>query len=450
VVTFVVDPNPHIFLGDSESYLYTAATGWVPPDRSFLYGWGIGLLCSFGRSLAPLLLVQALMGVAAGLVLAHLLHAYLGCSRWNASLGALLFILDPMQLYYQHAIMTESAAMLMLALALWGLMAYGTSERLSTLLATSALFVLLVLIRQAYLPVSVALLLIAPLLRRSPRSQSGTDLNVAWRGALGGRVVSVICGLGLFVALLALYVQALAAWKHIAPQFSRSDGLFLVSYYAPLLERNDIADVGLREVVFAPSPFPLSDRTSMQQQLFLQKGLVDRLRGLADGNELAANAIARRLAMTAVAHHPLRLLALAAATFGDFWKPARIRASLYNALGLDRDLSDHLLAFMRQQFSLSITREYQRQGGFSQNLVEKTWLLHYWRLIVPLLLGVAGARAATRREVSLAIAGFAVVVTLGSLCFVIPMDVRFLHPGSWFAAMAIAVAIDRGGRVQGS
>jgi hypothetical protein len=85
-----------------------------------------------------------------------------------------------MQTYYQHAIMTESAAMLMLALALWGLMAYGTSERLSTLLATSALFVLLVLIRQAYLPVSVTLLLIAPLLKRSPRSQIGTDLNVAW------------------------------------------------------------------------------------------------------------------------------------------------------------------------------------------------------------------------------------------------------------------------------
>ena len=43
-----VDPLPKLFMGDSESYLWTAWSGWMPPDRSFLYGYVIRW-SSFGR-----------------------------------------------------------------------------------------------------------------------------------------------------------------------------------------------------------------------------------------------------------------------------------------------------------------------------------------------------------------------------------------------------------------
>ena len=34
-----VDADPAVFFGDSESYLATALEGWIPPDRSFVYGY---------------------------------------------------------------------------------------------------------------------------------------------------------------------------------------------------------------------------------------------------------------------------------------------------------------------------------------------------------------------------------------------------------------------------
>ena len=46
-----IDAAPAVFLGDSESYLATALEGWIPPDRSFAYGYVLRPLAVWTGSL---------------------------------------------------------------------------------------------------------------------------------------------------------------------------------------------------------------------------------------------------------------------------------------------------------------------------------------------------------------------------------------------------------------
>ena len=66
-----IDPHPALMFGDSASYLATAMEKWIPPDRSFIYGFIIRrLTVNFQiHSLMPVVLLQAfLSGIASWLV----------------------------------------------------------------------------------------------------------------------------------------------------------------------------------------------------------------------------------------------------------------------------------------------------------------------------------------------------------------------------------------------
>jgi len=54
----VLDHDFRFFLGDSDSYLHTAFTGWIPPDRSFLYGYLIGRMTRFVHRLDIVIFIQ--------------------------------------------------------------------------------------------------------------------------------------------------------------------------------------------------------------------------------------------------------------------------------------------------------------------------------------------------------------------------------------------------------
>jgi hypothetical protein len=443
----IVSPTPRFFLGDSQSYLFTATSGWVPPDRSFVYGWLVGALCSPAHSLFPLLLVQSLSGAVGGLILMDVACRFFNCSPPVGFLAGLLFVLDPLQLYFERAILTESLALLFLVLGLWALLAYAKTRRLSALIAAAFLFAILALLRQAFLSVAAALLAAAPLIAILSDRTSRIGMRVILRSmVVGGSAVVVLAG------LLLTYVYALAAWKHVPAQMSRSDGFFLASYFAPLLEPSDFEDPD-RELLFAPSPFALHKRgvDGYTPQMFAPGGLVDRLR-IRDG-DLEGNALARRIARTAARRHPLRLLALAGQTFLDYFDPMRIRASFHTALGLDRDLPPEMLQSARELFGYDAEPDWQRHAGRLTLLLEKAWLLHLVRLVLGLLLVVAAVRS-VRRDAPMVLIGSTVALTMASLCFMTIMDIRYLHSFSWLSCLALALAgkrfLRRGGQRLGS
>lgn len=161
-----IDPTLRFFLGDSASYLHTALTGWIPPDRSFLYGWILRASAVASHRLMAIALLQSLFGVATACLLFAIARRDLALGRRTSAALALLLALEPAQLFYERMLMAESAgtlcfvAMIAAGLAwlrrphwLWpGLWALGG--------------ILAVALRMSLLPVVLGFALLPPLVAR--------------------------------------------------------------------------------------------------------------------------------------------------------------------------------------------------------------------------------------------------------------------------------------------
>ena len=74
----MLDPSPKFYMGDSRSYIATAVTGWIPPDRSFFYGYVIRWLAVWTSSLTPLLIFQTLVGAMTAIMVAAICTGAMG------------------------------------------------------------------------------------------------------------------------------------------------------------------------------------------------------------------------------------------------------------------------------------------------------------------------------------------------------------------------------------
>src|SRR6267143_4502387 len=112
------DPLPKLFMGDSESYLWTALSGWMPPDRSFLYGYVIRWSSLWTGSLTSLLILQAFLGAITSLLVALVCRSVLGLAPGLSYLFGVLCSLDPLQLVWERYVMTETVSLFFYALVL--------------------------------------------------------------------------------------------------------------------------------------------------------------------------------------------------------------------------------------------------------------------------------------------------------------------------------------------
>ena len=106
-----LDHHPMFFFWDSASYIWTAVSGWLPSDRSFVYGYFIRLVSVTTRSLQTLVIVQTLLAVSISLVSAHLLIRYFAMHHWIAFGTSCVMTLEPLQLLYTRYVMTETLAL---------------------------------------------------------------------------------------------------------------------------------------------------------------------------------------------------------------------------------------------------------------------------------------------------------------------------------------------------
>ena len=77
-----LDPLPQLFMGDSGSYLFTAVSGWIPPDRSFLYGYVIRWSSLGTGSLTSLLILQVFLATRHGNFSCTYLPVYFWTHFW--------------------------------------------------------------------------------------------------------------------------------------------------------------------------------------------------------------------------------------------------------------------------------------------------------------------------------------------------------------------------------
>ncbi len=160
---FLLDPQPKFFQGDSFSYLYTAVTGWIPSDRSFAYGFIIRWLTKCAHSLTPLIAGQCLASLGTCWLVFHISRAHFGLSAKLAIAAACCCALDPLQLYYERAVMTEAFGTFFFALCMAVALQYMVRPRLRTLLFLTLLSMAPVSLRVNFILPAVGICLLPPL-----------------------------------------------------------------------------------------------------------------------------------------------------------------------------------------------------------------------------------------------------------------------------------------------
>jgi Dolichyl-phosphate-mannose-protein mannosyltransferase len=181
IALILLDDNARLFLGDSGTYLWSAVSLQMPTDRSYTYPLFIRAVALPFASITPLLWAQTLCGVATAVMIAWLLRRVFAVRRCVALIAALLVTLDPMQLFYERMVMTESLSTCVLVASLCVAVAYVRSGRVGWLAACILLGVISASLRVGLVPLACCLGIAAVLARwdASRRAQVARHLMIA-------------------------------------------------------------------------------------------------------------------------------------------------------------------------------------------------------------------------------------------------------------------------------
>lgn len=435
-VILIADPSPQLFLGDSGSYLYTALTGWIPPDRSFLYGFLIRWLSVGSGSLFSLVLGQTLASaVSAGLV-GWVSWRFIGTSKWLATAAITLYSLDPLQLLYERFVMAETFSLAAAMLFVSFLLLFVDGGRKRYLVWASVAGVVTVALRISFLPSVVALSFSAPVIRFLFGNPEQPESRKAGRKALlVSLAIVTICHFTLHTGYKFLNGRLSGA----APAYQYADGLSLLSAWCPVLTLADLQAAGVSERVIAgTAPRTLESR---RRHRWMSDGVIAALNGSYD-DPIKANALARKVAFHILRRDPIGVAVLGIRTYFRGWRRDVIKACIIEDTGAHRPVPPDLSKPIARHFHIAVddqgnqktlTKAYFRRG------------IQWYRilLLTPLLLILTTAFARRYRPFFLIVAIYASVALLTAVGLAVDNSIRYLHPLSWTFFLCAAYWTER-------
>jgi hypothetical protein len=333
-----LDPVPQLFMGDSGSYLFTAVTGWIPPDRSFLYGYVIRWSSLGTGSLASLLILQVFAASITAVLVALICRCFFRLLSGFAYLFGIVCALDPLQLVWERYVMTETISLFFYAFVLFFSFLYLNQRRLWQLAVVAILSILAIGFRMSYLPVALISAVLLPLiaffseLRAAFRTHSST-LKASGLKSVG---LHLIFSVLFMVILQKAYGQLNGRLASREPALLHSTGLSVLTTWAPVLKPTDSPDPRLSELIAKGKEFRLNDVWSRDGQLYSPGGLADRWKQI-EPNDTVSNQVARQTALNALLRRPLDVLSLGGKTFLHYWNFEHIRTRARTELGKARN-----------------------------------------------------------------------------------------------------------------
>lgn len=321
-----LDPLPKFYLGDSISYIYTATSGWIPPDRSYFYGYVIRWLALWTASLTPLLIVQVCLGSVVAVIAAWICWTIFELPLWASFLAGSACCLDPLQLFWERAVMTETISLFFFALLLHRSFLYLKRRRVFDLLLVQAFSILLIGFRMSYLAVVVILAVALPFLAFMPFFVSNAGqrfLTARWwplRVSRKLRTVIAHCALSVLAMMMLhhAYKMANGFLSHREPDYLYGTGFHLLSFWAPVVQPEDSRDQRLAQLIREGDQFRIRDVYARPCQRFCNEYLIDRWCRI-EPDVPKANQIAKQTALRTLEHHPVQIALLAWRTYADFW-----------------------------------------------------------------------------------------------------------------------------------
>lgn len=435
VVQVGVDATPLLFLGDSETYVYSAVEGFMPICRSFVYGWPIRWWGLATGSIMGLVIAQVVAGgITAWLVGAVLLYFYR--VRFGVATAlTLAFAFDPLQLLHERLVMAETFSLLIFALLVVLALSYLRQPRVLTLAGVCGLGLVLVSLRIMFVPVVLAAAVLLPVVGWV--SQPAELRRARWGRALAH--------LGMAVALTAVLHGAYRG--HVGkvfrqpPAYQYYDGLMLMAAWAPILQPEDAPDSRVAELLKrqADDPvYPLTNRYIREMQLWEASGLAGRLQAIYGGDIPAANACAKKICRAALVRRPGAVVDLAWQALVDYaFRWDRFRFRLWIEQGSDRFPDPAFVTLLRDRLAWDAANVHAvRTPSKRYHLIAGPWYVFLFfspvLWLVPMVRGSPFQRSAGFLLFTLTV--LLVVV----LCVTSPVAVyRYLHPLSFTALLAL-------------
>jgi hypothetical protein len=330
-----LDPVPQLFMGDSASYLLTAVSGWIPPDRSFLYGYVIRWSSLSTGSLTSLLILQAFLSAFAAILVALICRWIFGLAAGLSYLFGVICSLDPLQLVWERYVMTETVSLFFYVFALFFSFLYLKHHRLWQLAIVEILSMLATGFRMSYLLVAQISVILLPLIAFFPEIRAAFQKHSSILLKASGLKSA---GLHLAFSVLFMFVlqegyrQLNGRLASREPALLHNTGLSILTTWAPVLKPTDSPDPRLSELIARGNEFELNDVGARDGQLYSPGGLVDRWKQI-ERDPAVSNQVARQTALNALLHRPMDVITLGAKTFLRYWDFKHIRGKAKLELG---------------------------------------------------------------------------------------------------------------------
>ena len=440
----LLDPSPKLFMGDSGSYIWTALTGWIPPDRSYFYGYTIRWLAVWPSSFTPLLLIQAIAGGATAIVFAMICRGFFKLSRPLSCFFGLLCGLDPCQLVWERYVMTETFSLLVYVLVLYCSLLYLRDRRIWQLAVVQALSVVLIGFRMSYLPVVQVCTVLLPVIAFARCALL----------ALRNRSDSQVSGLGFLTAGGAQLLASVAmmfvmhsAYKHVngwlikrEPAYLYATGSHLASMWAPALEPSDATDPRFRDLITEGYKFKLNDLSRRNDQHFSKGFLMDRWQKI-EKNWRKSDRIAKQTAMNALRRRPLQIIGLALKTYLQYWHIQAIQRYARRDLGYAK-LTEDDVKILAEKFNFKTVKDSRSQPrSLSQLYFLRAWPYFFVALVCPLICAVA-TLVGRHRSFALLLFIHASILLVVITTLSPEPGIRYLQPLSILALFSVAICID--------
>jgi len=430
-----IDPQVRFFFGDSASYLLSAESGWIPPDRSFTYPYLIRATAVATHWLPALAVAQSICGALVAVILFYLLTTPFGLDRRIAGVIAVLFSIGPEQLFYERMIMAEAGGTLMLALSLLCGFLYLRRRDWYWLCLSALCGVAAVSLRMSLLPVVLGLSLL-PVVVSGFDPGWGLDRSRLRQLAVHAVIAVVAAGL-----LHAGYKQW-RSYEHNGmkkPDYIAYGGYFKLGLVAPLVKSKHLKDLGLPDDLLSRDAFPLADPRLRESQLWGANGLIDLIRQSAGDEE--GNLIAGKIAKRAIRDNPLGLLRLAFLTTTDYFNANQVRPRLADDLGT-RQPEEEFAAKLRKNYGFDYPASHALSSPvYAWFEISAPWLILCLLILGPLSVStiLAGWRQARSASLLLGLASLGVVAA--HVLFSHIISFRYLHAFPFFVLLNIGALI---------
>ena len=430
-----LDPIPRFFLGDSAAYLASALDIWVPNDRSFTYGRNFirPILDLFG-SLSAVVITQSILAAANSLLVAFCLRARFATPFWVAATAAMLYAIEPLGLSYERFIMTETLTLFFFAVFVLTGLLYIARPRMWLLIVLALLGTCILSLRTFHIPVIIVSTAAAVLLG-IPRLWQRSEKNRA--SFLPRFVAHALVAIAATVVLHISYQSYFAFLTKQPPSYNGLDGLFLVAAWAPVVTRDAFPTSKMADRVLSELKIDLRDRSMRPAHRYSRGGLAQTL-AHEQGGEIAANAIAKEIALNAALRDPVGVARLSLQTYTDYWDNKIIKESIAYDLGqlqLNRSLIDHFQKCCSEDLSkshelYSLTRRWHQAATAWYNFL----------LLSPLLSILLCIPRSHRAEAAfMGVTALAVLIV--SITFGTGAVIRYHHTLAWLTCVQLGVLL---------